>query len=69
MAIQRDREFIGDRSGAAERIAEIGKILALGLVRLRTRQSTQLSSRGGEIALARLPNQSGHANSETENRR
>jgi hypothetical protein len=52
---------------ARERIAEIGEILALGLVRLKARQSSQLSSGNGESSLACVADQSGHANSESEN--
>jgi hypothetical protein len=52
---------------ARERIAEIGEILALGLVRLRARQSSQTLADGGESSLACVAHQSGHANSETEN--
>jgi hypothetical protein len=47
---------------ARERIAEIGEILALGLIRLRSRQSSQLSSGTGESSLASLGHQSGHEN-------
>jgi hypothetical protein len=54
---------------AAERIAEIGEILALGLVRLRARRSSQTSADGGECSLDCVGHQSGHANSETENGR
>ena len=54
---------------ARERIAEIGEILAAGLIRLRARQSSQLSPVDGESSLACLGHQSGHANGEeAENR-
>ena len=64
----------GARSSATHRIrrariAEIGEILALGLVRLKARQSTQLSPPDGESSLASLGHQSGHANPQTENGR
>jgi hypothetical protein len=48
--------------GARERVAEIGEILALGLVRLKARQSSHLSADRGESSLASLADQSGHAN-------
>ena len=54
---------------ARERIAEIGAILARGLVRLKARQSSQLSSGTGESSLASLDHQSGHENAEPENGR
>jgi hypothetical protein len=50
------------RDCARERIAEIGEILAAGLIRLRARQSSQLSSGNGESSLASLASQSGHEN-------
>lgn len=52
---------------ARERIAEIGEILALGLVRLHARQSSQTSIVGGESSLEPVAHQSSHANPETEN--
>ena len=55
---------------ARERIAEIGAILARGLVRLKARQSSQLSSGSGESSLASFGSQSGHENhGDVENRR
>jgi hypothetical protein len=54
-----------DPSSARERITEIGEILALGLVRLKARKSSQLSGTTGESSLACVADQSGHANSET----
>ena len=47
---------------AAERIAEIGQILARGLIRLQARQSSRLSGPAGESLLDFLPAQSGAAN-------
>jgi hypothetical protein len=47
---------------AAERLAEIAKLLAAGLMRLRSRQSSDLSRRFGESSLDCVPYQSGHAN-------
>jgi hypothetical protein len=51
---------------ARARIAEIGEILALGLVRLHARQSSRMLSGSGESWLEPVGHQSGHANSETE---
>jgi hypothetical protein len=45
----------------AERRAELCRILALGLVRLIQRQSSELSDRSGESSLHFPPGQSGHA--------
>ena len=50
-----------------ERIVEIGEILALGLIRLRIRQSTQLSADRRDSSVDCVADQSGHANSKTEN--
>lgn len=44
-----------------ERRAELCRILALGLVRLRQRQSSDLSAGQGESSLHFAPDQSGHA--------
>lgn len=44
-----------------ERRAELCRILALGLVRLHQRQSSQLSDGTGETSLHSLPDQSAHA--------
>ena len=60
----RARHDDDDAAAARERVAEIGEILALGLVRLRARQSSQLSSGRGESSLASLGHQSGHENHE-----
>ncbi len=48
----------------AERRAELCRILALGLVRLMQRQSSQLSDPTGESSLHFTPDQSGHATRE-----
>ena len=45
-----------------ERIAEIGAILALGLIRLRARKSSPLSDASGESSLDYVGTQSGHGN-------
>ena len=50
-----------DRLTAKERLAEVTRILALGLIRLRARQSSQLSAPVGESSLHFPPDQSGHA--------
>ena len=50
-----------DRLSPAERLAEIAEILAAGLMRLKSRQSTLLSSDGGESSLDCAGRQSGHA--------
>ena len=58
----------GTSDSQRERIAEIAQILALGLVRLHARQSTQLSGLNGESSLEPVGSQSGDANPQTENR-
>lgn len=45
----------------AERCAELCRILALGLVRLLQRQSSEVSDRSGESSLHFPADQSGHA--------
>ncbi|SDB20305.1 hypothetical protein [Bauldia litoralis] len=59
-------DFLKDRSSAAERIAEIGELLALGLVRLHARKSSSLFSDGGEGLVDCLATRSGHAGTELE---
>jgi hypothetical protein len=54
----------GNDSEARTRMAEIGQILALGLVRLRARQSSQMPADDGEGSLACVGHQSGHAKTE-----
>ncbi len=46
---------------AAERLAEVAEILALGLVRLRARLSSPLSRDSGESSLPFMPAESGGA--------
>jgi hypothetical protein len=58
---------VDDQSSASERIAEIGEILARGLMRMRARKSSSLSADDGESSLARVGHQSRHANPEMEN--
>jgi hypothetical protein len=48
----------------AERRAELCRILALGLVRLMQRQSSELSDETGERSLHFPPGESGHATRE-----
>jgi hypothetical protein len=50
------------RMSSKERLAEVTCILALGLIRLRARQSTQLSELPRESCLHFSPDRSGHAN-------
>ena len=50
----------------AERRAELCRLLALGLVRLRARQSSELSARVGESSLPFAGHRSGHATGLTE---
>jgi len=45
-----------------ERLAEIGGILAAGLMRLQARKSSGLSAQSGENSLHYDASQSGHAN-------
>ena len=50
-----------DRMTPQERRSELARILALGLIRLRARQSSELSDRSGESSLHFPPDRSGHA--------
>jgi hypothetical protein len=50
------------RLGPQERLDEIAEILATGLMRLQSRQSSQLSTDRGESSLDCAGSQSGHAN-------
>ena len=49
-----------DRMSAIERLAEIGEILARGLIRLRARQSRQVSDDHGDSYLDFSADQRGH---------
>jgi hypothetical protein len=51
-----------DQIEADERLTEIAEILAAGLMRLMSRQSSSLSANRGESSLDCPGNQSGHAN-------
>ena len=53
--------FNPNQLSATERIAEIGEILAAGLMRLRVRKSSQLSAETGESSFHFMPGESGHA--------
>ena len=44
-----------------ERLGEVCRLLALGLIRLRMRQSSEVSADGGESSLHLPPARSGHA--------
>ena len=50
-----------DRMSAKERLAEVTRILALGLIRLHAKQSSQLSELTREVPLHVPPDRSGHA--------
>ena len=50
-----------ERLTPKERLAEVTRILALGLIRLRARQSRQVSAPAGESCLHFEPDRSGHA--------
>lgn len=49
----------------SERIEEIGRILAAGLIRMRARKSSRLSGEREESSLDFSPDQSGDANRKT----
>jgi hypothetical protein len=51
-----------DRMTAEERLDEVAEILAAGLMRLMSRQSSPLSANFGESSLDCPGEQSGHAN-------
>jgi hypothetical protein len=51
-----------DRMSTKERLAEVTRILALGLIRLRARQSSQVSELAREVPLHIAPDPSGYAN-------
>jgi len=44
-----------------ERLAELGEILARGLIRLHARKSSPLSADRGDSSVDFLPDRSGHA--------
>lgn len=45
----------------AERLAELGRILAAGFIRMKARKSTPLSADGGESSVDLRQPKSGHA--------
>ena len=49
------------RMSPAERLAELGRILAVGLTRLKTNKSSELSADRGECFVDLPPPMSGHA--------
>jgi hypothetical protein len=51
-----------DLMSAAERLDEIAEILAAGLMRLQTKQSSPQSADAGDSSLDCAAHQSGHAN-------
>jgi hypothetical protein len=62
--VNKDDAYALDK--AHDRIAEIGDILALGLMRLLARKSSQASEKEREFSLDFVGQQSGHGNCETE---
>lgn len=50
-----------NRMTPAERLAELGRILAAGLIRMRVRKSSPLSADSGESSVDLPPPKSGHA--------
>jgi hypothetical protein len=64
--MRRPNPFQPTLTTPVERLTELGEILALGLVRLRARQSSELARAAGESSLACVASQSGDANPETE---
>lgn len=59
--MERPNPLHPDHLAPAERIAELGQILALGLVRLHARKSSLLSAPRGDSFVDFVPDQSGHA--------
>jgi len=51
-----------DRLSAQERRSEVCRLLSLGLIRLRARQSSEVSAETGESSLHNSAARSGHAN-------
>jgi len=50
-----------DRLKPTDRLAELGQILAAGLMRLHARKSSRLSADRGDSSVDFLPDRSGHA--------
>lgn len=59
--MKRPNPLAPDDMTVGERLAEIGQILALGLVRLHARKSSPLSPAHGDSFVDLLPDRSGHA--------
>lgn len=55
---------LDDMTGT-ERLAELGQILAAGLMRLHARKSSRLSADHGDSSVDFLPDRSGHADTLT----
>jgi len=54
-----------DRLNPADRLAELGQILAAGLMRLHARKSSPLSADRGDSSVDFPPDRSGHADTLT----
>ena len=52
-----------NRMSLAERLAELGRILAAGFNRMKAKKSSGLSADGGESSVDFMPPKSGHATS------
>jgi hypothetical protein len=61
-SVRRPNPLAPNLMTSVERLAEVCALLALGLIRLRLRQSREVSAPAGESSLHFLPVQSGHAN-------
>jgi hypothetical protein len=59
--MKRPIAFSSDHLTGIERLAELGEILALGLMRLQARKSSRLSADPGDSSVDFLPDRSGHA--------
>jgi hypothetical protein len=59
--MKRPNPLSADMMSAAERRAELCRLLAVGLVRLRQRNIVQISDAKGESSLHNSPGQSVHA--------
>jgi hypothetical protein len=62
--MKRPNPLCPDRMTASERLAEICALLALGLIRLQARQSSQVFADVGDSSLHFPPDRSGHAKPE-----
>lgn len=57
-----------NQMSAADRFAELGELLARGVVRLKARKSSQLSADYGDSSLDLTPDQRGHTAEPTRRR-